>query len=234
MITLHTFGPYFEQPDGSPFVIKAMILLKMAGLAFVEKRSAPFNAPKAKLPYIDDEGEKIADTTFIRLHIQKKYGFDYEAGLSSEQKAWGWALERMLDEHFYWLAISERWLDDENFARGPASFFNRMPAPMRPLVKSMVRGKMRKAAYAQGLSRHNAEERRLLARRDLESCAALLGDRPFLFGHEPRGADATLAAFMLAALSPVFRSAIREELQKLPSLCSYAWRMESIYFPAKK
>ena len=30
MITLYTFGPYFGLPDGSPFVTKAMFLLKIA------------------------------------------------------------------------------------------------------------------------------------------------------------------------------------------------------------
>jgi glutathione S-transferase len=230
MITLYTFGPYFQQPDGSPFVIKAMILLKMAGLAFVEKRSAPFTAPKGKLPFIDDDGERIADSTFIRFHIQKKYGFDYDAGLTPEQKATGWALEKMLEDHVYWLVLVERWLDDGNFDKGPASFFKAMPAPMRPLVKSLVRGKIRKAAVAQGLFRHNEEERRILARRALESVSVLLGERPFLFGDEPRGADATLGAFALAALSPTFNSAVRDELRKFPSLCSYASRIEQRYF----
>ncbi len=31
MITLHTFGPAFGQPDPSPFVMKAMALLKLSG-----------------------------------------------------------------------------------------------------------------------------------------------------------------------------------------------------------
>ncbi len=36
MITLHTFGPFLGAPDASPFVIKAMLLLKLAGLPYVE------------------------------------------------------------------------------------------------------------------------------------------------------------------------------------------------------
>lgn len=48
-------------PDGSPFVMKAMALLQIAGLAYRTRRDAPFKAPKGKLPFIDDDGEKIAD-----------------------------------------------------------------------------------------------------------------------------------------------------------------------------
>ena len=34
MITLYTFGPAFGLPDPSPFVTKAEMLLKMAGLPY--------------------------------------------------------------------------------------------------------------------------------------------------------------------------------------------------------
>jgi glutathione S-transferase len=87
MITLYTFGPYFGLPDGSPFVTKAMLLLKLAGLPYKEDRKGYSKAPKGKLPYIEDGGTRIADSTFIRLHIEKKYGSDFDAGLSSEQRA---------------------------------------------------------------------------------------------------------------------------------------------------
>ena len=85
MITLYTFGPYFGLPDASPFVTKAMLLLKIAGLAYSEDRGGYFKAPKGKLPYINDDGLIIADSTFIRFHVEKKYGFDYDAGLNAEQ-----------------------------------------------------------------------------------------------------------------------------------------------------
>jgi hypothetical protein len=80
MITLYTFGPYFGLPDGSPFVIKAMLLLKFAGLEYSENRGGYGKAPKGKLPYINDGGLIVADSTFVRFHIEKKYGFDFDAG----------------------------------------------------------------------------------------------------------------------------------------------------------
>jgi glutathione S-transferase len=76
MITLYTFGPHFGLPDGSPFVTKTMLLLKFAGLPYQENRQGYGRAPKGKLPYIDDAGIVVADSTFIRFHIEKKYGFD--------------------------------------------------------------------------------------------------------------------------------------------------------------
>jgi glutathione S-transferase len=134
LITLYTFGPFFGLPDASPFVMKGMLLLKMAGLPFVEDRNGYMKAPKGKLPYIDDDGQKIADTAFIRLHIEKKYGYDYDAGLTAEQQAIAYALEKLCEDHLYWLVIADRWLIDANFARGPAQFFDAAPAPLRPLI----------------------------------------------------------------------------------------------------
>ena len=72
MVTLYTFGPYFGLPDGSPFVVKAMLLLKFAGLECSENRGGYGKAPKGKLPYINDGGVIVADSTFVRFHIEKK------------------------------------------------------------------------------------------------------------------------------------------------------------------
>jgi glutathione S-transferase len=77
MITLHTFGPAFGLPDPSPFVIKTETLLKMAALPYRTNTEGFNKAPKGKLPYVDDDGQRIADSTFIRWHIENKYGFDF-------------------------------------------------------------------------------------------------------------------------------------------------------------
>ncbi len=112
MITLTTFGPGFGLPDPSPFVMKAMLLLRMACLDY--KTDACFSqfrkAPKGKLPYIDDDGVIIADSYFIRRHIEAKYGFDYDAALSDEQKAVSFAVEKLMEETFYWTTVYARWI----------------------------------------------------------------------------------------------------------------------------
>ena len=70
MIVLYGFGPGFGLPEISPFVTKTEVQLKMAGLAYGKEKARPMASPKGQLPYIDDEGEAIADSTFIRAHIE--------------------------------------------------------------------------------------------------------------------------------------------------------------------
>jgi hypothetical protein len=81
MITLYSFGPAFSLPDPSPFVTKAEVLLKMAGLTYAVDTGGFNKAPKGKLPYIVDDGETIADPTFS-WHIEKKYQFGFDRGLT--------------------------------------------------------------------------------------------------------------------------------------------------------
>jgi len=102
VITLHTFGPFFGLPDPSPFVMKAETLLKMAQLPYRTDSGGFSKAPKGKLPYIEDDGTIIADSTFIRWHLEKKYRIDFDRGLDAAQKATGWAFEKMIEDNLYW------------------------------------------------------------------------------------------------------------------------------------
>src|SRR5260370_16552292 len=116
MIPLYGFGPGFGLPEISPFVTKTEVQLKMAGLAYRKERAKPPASPKGQLPYIVDEGESIADSTFIRAHIEGKYGFDFDAPLNLQQRAQAWAIERMIEHHVYCALIAAPSVDAENFS----------------------------------------------------------------------------------------------------------------------
>lgn len=87
MITLCTFGPASGLPDPSPFVIKAEMLLKLPRLDYRADTHGFSKASKGKLPYIVDDGETVADSTFIRWHIEKKYRTDFDAPLNEQERA---------------------------------------------------------------------------------------------------------------------------------------------------
>ena len=70
----------------------------MSGVPFEKKNSDLRKAPKGKLPFIEDEGKIVADSTFIRWHLEKKYRIDLDRGLDAEQRAIAWAFEKMLEE----------------------------------------------------------------------------------------------------------------------------------------
>jgi glutathione S-transferase len=232
MLTLYAFGPGFGLPDPSPFVTKADVLLKMSGVPYRKDTTTGFKkAPKGKLPYIDDDGLTVADSTFIRMHLERKYSIDFDAGLSPAELGIAWAFEKMCEDHLYWAVVHARFMDDANFNVGPRRFFDGVPAPLRPLVVAMVRRKVRRALWGQGLGRHSDEEIAQLAVRDLAAIADFLGDKPYLMGARPCGADATVFAFVAACLPARFRTPIRIAAELQPNLVAYRDRMLGQYYP---
>jgi glutathione S-transferase len=232
MITLYTFGPAFGLPDPSPFVMKAEVLLKMSGLPYRTDTTGFKRAPKGKLPYIKDGDVTIADSTFIRLYLQRRYGIDLDAGLSPAERAIAWAFEKMCEEHLYFTIVHARWIIDENFDLGPRHFFAKVPAPLRPLIIAMVRRQVRRDLKGQGIGRHSEEDICQLAVRDLGAIADFLGDKPYLMGAAPCAADATVLAFLAGALCPAFKTPIRVAAELQPNLVAYRDRLMELYFPA--
>src|SRR6202049_3277418 len=191
MITLYGFGPGFGLPEISPFVTKTEVQLKMAGLAYRKERAIPPASPKGQLPYILDEGERIADSTFIRAHIEGKYGFDFDAPLNLQQRAQAWAFERMIEHHVYWALVGARWVDAENFAKGPAHFFDGAPEHLRERLREDAQFRVPETYLVRRLGPNAPHEHVDLAVSSLFPLPFHLGDKPYLMGDAPCGADAT-------------------------------------------
>ena len=231
MLTLHVFGPYFGLPDGSPFCIKALTLMKMSGQPFEVAKMSFKQAPKGKAPYLVDDHTVIADSLFIQRHLEISHGVDFSGGYKPEELAKGWAVARMLEEHFYFLSMDIRWLRDENFWKGPYQFFAGVPAPIRPLIARIVRKKIAKTHNLQGLGRHTAEQRLELAKGDLDAVEAMLGNKRFLLGAEPTAADTSVLGFLWAAECKHFKSEIGDYIRSRPVLMNYLGQMQKRYFP---
>jgi len=234
VITLYSFGPGFGLPDPSPFVMKVETLLKMAKLAYRTDTTGFGKAPKGKLPYIDDDGTVVSDSTFIRWHLEKKYGIDFDKGLDKSQTATAWAFEKMAEDQLYWVVVSDRWMDDANFRKGPATFFEKVPAPLRPIVMAMVRRKLRATLHGQGIGRHSPDEVNALATRSIDAIADFLGDKPFFMGSEPTGIDATIFAFACGVLCPDFETRTRAAAERHDNLRRYVGRMTARFYPDLK
>jgi hypothetical protein len=72
-----------------------------------------------------------------------------------------------MEDHLYWAVVHARWMDDA-FARGPATFFRGVPAPIRPLVLAMIRRHLRRTLHGQGFGRHSLDEIVALGTRSIE------------------------------------------------------------------
>lgn len=231
MIKLYAFGPNFGLPDPSPFCMTAMILMKMAGVEYELSECDPRKAPKGKAPWIIDDGKQVADSTFIRLHLEEKYGADFDKGLSDYGKAVSWAFERLCEDHLYWTILSERWIVDANFINGPKAFFENIPMAMRYVASSTVRKQIERDLKGQGLGRHSRKEQMLLAKRDVDALAEQLGSKPFMMGDDPTSLDAIAFPTVMGLKPANFRTELRGFLEAHDNLNAYIDRCMERWFP---
>lgn len=231
MITLYGFGPGFGLPEISPYATKTEIQLTLAGLPFRKALAMPTDSPKGQLPFIDDDGEKIADSTFIRAHIEARYGVDLDAGLCSLERAKAWAIERMVENHLGYASGYARWLLPENFAKGPAHFADAAPEAARPALRAEMLGRVTDALRVQGVARHASDEVVELGARSLSALELFLGDKLYLMGERPTGSDAIVFAHLAGLLTPFFDSPLRRRAERFETLTGYVDRMMARFYP---
>jgi glutathione S-transferase len=232
MITLYGSFPAFGLPQASPFVMKTEVQLKMAEIPYRLERGSRENGPKGKIPYIVEAENCLGDSTFIRDHIEKGYGIDLDRGLTPDMRARSWAIERMLEDHLYWAVVYQRWMIDENFAAGPAHFFDTLPSETREQARAAARSQVAATLYGQGLGRHSPAEVADLGCRSVKALATLLGNKAYLMGPAPSAIDATAFAMIAAATAPVFVSILRDFTEDQCNLMRYRDRLMADYYPS--
>ena len=226
MIILYGAGEGFGLPEISPYVTKTEVQLRMAGLPYEKRRGSREESPKGQAPYVDAGGVRIADSTFIRGFLERTYGIDFDEGLSPEQRATAWAIERMMENHYGWTLAKERWLDPVNFAKGPAHFFDGAPAGVREEVQAEVQRRVQGT-----IGRHSDLETVALGVRSLAAVAAILADKRFLFGDRPCGADATVFALLAATYTPFFEGELKRRAEGFGTLVAYVDRLMARFYP---
>ncbi|MFK2891974.1 glutathione S-transferase family protein [Dyella flagellata] len=230
-ITLYATRPGFGMPETSPFVIKTEVQLQMSGLAYARESTIPPLAPKGKVPYLVDDGEVVCDSTFIRAHLERKYGVDLDEGLNESQRAQSWAIERMLEDHLYFAMVWFRWIVPENFAKGPAQFANSAPEEQREALRREMQARRDGDLRGHGIGRHSAGEIGALGVRSIDALAALLGDKPYLMGERLTAVDATAFGVLASILTPFFDTPLRDAVLGRPNLVVYVNKLMRRYYP---
>lgn len=105
-----------------------------------------------------------------------------------------------------------------------------MPAIVRPLVSSLVRGRVKEMLWKQGVLRHSHEDIIESALRDWRAVLTVMSNGPFFFGDEPTGIDAIVfGALATSVLTPI-ESLIRDFLRSQPACVAYAVQMRARFF----
>ncbi|VAX07534.1 hypothetical protein MNBD_ALPHA03-1472 [hydrothermal vent metagenome] len=234
MVSLYKFGALKKVSDPSGFCVKVEAYLKMAELPYETRSGIQYlrRSPKGKLPFIKDDGETIADSSFILEYLEKNHNNILDGHLNDEQKAISHAFVKMMDENLYWTVVYSRWALDHNWVIMKDMFFGSLPFVLKPIVPGIARKGVLKGLKGHGIGRHSEAEITEICAHDLQALSDFLGAKEFFFGDKPSCLDA--AAFgHLAQMILVddFTGPVFDKAKGYKNLVDYTNRISKKYFP---
>jgi glutathione S-transferase len=230
-IRLFQFPRMLGVPNLSPYCCKLETWLRIANVPYeVVDTPDPRKGPKGKVPFIEDAGERIADSSLIIDHLIQTRAVDPDAGLDESQRAIALLVQRTLEEHYAFVILYTHFIRAEGW-RHTRITFDAVPAVVRPLVIAMVRGRMRRMLWMQGVLRHSDDEIIETALCDWRAVLKVMSDGPFFFGDNPTGIDAVLFGVLATTVLTPIQSPIRDFLRAEPKCVAYADRLRTRFFP---
>lgn len=232
MITLYQFPRAWNIPNPGQFCVKLETYLRMAGIEYRIAETLPLYAPFGKLPFIEDNGQKLADSRLIIRNLQQHYGDSVDGHLSAEQSAQALAWQRLLEEHLYWVCMYSRWqYGPENWQINKQAIFQGLQQPLADVVASLYRLRIRGQLRGQGIGRLPAAHIFELGRRDVAAVSAALQGKTFLLGDRPCSVDASAFGVLINLLACPVSSPVKDYALTQTELVDYCRRMQLRYFP---
>lgn len=230
-IKLFQFPRMFAIPNLSPFCCKMETWLRIADVPYeVVDLPNPRKGPRGKLPFIEDGGERIADTAHIIEHLKRTRGVDPDAHLDEAQRSVYLLVQRTLEEHYAFVLAYTHLVHDEGL-RHTRSRFDAIPGLIRPFVARAVKKQVKAILWQQGLLRHSHDEIMRSAIADWTAVLLVMSKGPFFFGDNPCGLDATVFGTLASTILTPIESPIRDFLRAKPEVVAYAERVRSRFFP---
>ncbi len=228
MLTLISFPGAFGQSSLSPFCVKAEYLLNLSGQAWQrEDSNDPRKAPRAKFPVLRTPQGLVHDSDNIRLYLDET-GANFDAHLSDVETASARAVQRMMEEHFYFLIVLDRWERDDVWPTIRDTYFSEIPSLLRKPITAALRRTLLKGLRSQGLGRLTWEERMTRADQDLAVLSAHLWETPFLLSDKIGSADASVAAILDTAQSTPIPTLLSERVASDTQLTDYIARVKAV------
>ncbi|MCA9715361.1 MAG: glutathione S-transferase family protein [Myxococcales bacterium] len=235
MLTLYKMLPVWGLPSPSPPCMKLEAWLRMTNIPYEVGGFDMTRAPKRKVPYVDDDGALLGDSTFILEHLERTRDVHPDAHLSASARAVATAFRRMMKENTYFVTVHIRWAGDDSWARTRLAFADQFPSAL-PLEQRLgildsLRPGMLAVLDAQGMGRHTPEEVCQIGQVDLTAVRDYLGDKPYMMGDRVSTVDATVFAHVDNILRSDVESPLIDWAREQSTLVAYCDRLRAAYFP---
>ncbi|GAB0087703.1 Failed axon connections [Sergentomyia squamirostris] len=240
VVYLYQFSRTPLLPSLSPYCLKVETWLRLAGLKYENvDHKTKFRSKKGLLPFIELNGEEIADSAIIIKELSQKFNQDLDAGLTQEQKNIAHATISMIENHLVWVLFWWRTKFPEQLLKGykvnlQHALGTRIPnAVLNFCFKFSYGRKGSKKVKAQGMGVHKPEEIEEFGKHDLKVLSDMLADKPFFFGDEPTTLDVVSFAVLsqLHFISKDVNLPLRDFMSaSCPNLVGHVSRMKERCF----
>lgn len=218
-------------PSHSPFCLKAMCLLEMAGQEWAPEYIQDLSTmPLGKVPVLRVGDRLIPDSHHIQAYLEG-LGADFYPGLSEQDRHATHALVRMTEETLRLGLVHDRWLNVDVWPVMRESFFAAVPAAARDQVAREVQEHVRTGLVGHGIARFDEADRVRSFQKDLDVLRFKLADKPFLFGDHPSAADAAIAPVLDMILQLPAPTGLRKAAESHASFAGYVKRVGAAIYP---
>jgi glutathione S-transferase len=225
-LSVYTFSPNWGLPTAGPFALKLIKWLDLAGITYRQRyEDRAGKGPKGKNPWVELDGELIADSEVIIARLAERSGFDIDADLSAEQRALSHAVRRMLEEHLHMVLEWELFVHPEGAAEVRRMVERQVPGIAASALASLVCRHFRRQLHARGIGRHSPEVIAAKGKVDVDAFEALLGERPFLLGSRPAMADVSAYGLLGPMAAWPMRTPVADYIKSRPLVLAYLDRM---------
>lgn len=230
MLKLYQFQRTWGIPNLSPFCCKIETYLRMADIEYEIKPALPLRAPKGKLPYIEDNGITLGDSRFIITHLKSAHK-DLDKGLTEAESAISVAMQRLLEEHLFWVALYSRWqYTDDNWQINKQAIFGGLPPVIRDIVANRWRQKIKQQIFGHGTGRHQSDEIFALGQQDIDALSIHLGNRQYFLGDRPTTLDASAFGLLINIIGCPIESPLKEYGLSKNNLVNYVEGIKQAFY----
>ena len=145
-------------------------------------------------------------------HLARTRGVDLDAHLDASERAIALLVQRTLEELYAFVALYTHFIRPDGW-------------------RHMVRGRLRKILWTQGVLRHSDADIIASGLHDWRAVLAMMSGGPFFLGDEPTGIDAIVFGSLAATVLTPIESPIRDFLRSQSAFVAYAERMRARFFP---
>lgn len=226
-VILHQVGRGPCAPSITPFAIKLESYLRLAKIPYQNVHDMKTSS-KGKFPWIEYNGDIIADSQFCIEYLNKKLNIDINKHLTDEQRGIGRAFQKMFEENTYWALALYRWYYDADL-KAIAAF--KLPFFMKWFIKRTLSRTVKKNAVGHGIGRHSEKELYKIMCDDLKALSDFIGKKKYLFGDKPSEMDCAIFGQLAQMLWQSYGNQSEKALKGFPNLCDYCERMKETIWP---